>query len=198
MDKQINIDPESTGGEQAVVFAVPGHALHVLEQELINNRLDSSKLGVQLIASGVSMRSKRDQRGSGIGPWHDSEIAKTLRRWREDSGLSQSDVAAMVGDGATQSEISQLERGWIRAPRYQRMASFAKVMGVPLDQLLRETRWIGPFGGGANVEAVELWTVSEDPIQDLLNVAESLSVQDLATLVRLARILSIQGSSPSR
>lgn len=130
-------------------------------------------------------------RGSGLGPHYDSGIARALREWRQASGLSQIDVAGMIGDGCSQSEVSHLERGWILAPRYERMAAFARAMDRPLDDLLRETRWAGPYGEGPNVAALDLWTVSDDALRDLNAVAVKLSRADVATLVRIARVLAI-------
>lgn len=127
------------------------------------------------------------RRKSGPGPWINDPFAETFRAWRVSSELSQQAVAEILG--ITQAEVSQWERGWIQAPRYQRMSAVAEMMGLELTELLRQTRWVGPRRELED-RANSLLVVSAEPMADLLAIVEGMRVDDIALLVRIARVLA--------
>lgn len=125
-------------------------------------------------------------RGSGPGPWADAPLAEVVRENRERLGLSQVDFAAMTG--MSQSEVSQLERGWIAAPSLERMQNMAHVFGMPIEEMLRQTHWVGR-DDEVSIRSSQFWMVGGDPMAELINEARDLDAGSLAMLVRMARVL---------
>ena len=64
-----------------------------------------------------------------------------LRKRRADLGLSQEDVANLIGGTASQAEVSRLERGMVAMPRRSRMEELAAALDVTLGDLLVNSGW---------------------------------------------------------
>ncbi len=70
-------------------------------------------------------------------------LGQLIRERRMDLDLTQEQLAARVGEGVRQSEISRLERNRITLPRRQRMEQIAVALDIPLGVLLAGSGWAG-------------------------------------------------------
>lgn len=79
------------------------------------------------------------------------QIGKMIRETRENKGLSQEDVAEVVGGG--QSTIARIEQGdWKRIPTA--LPAIAKMLGIPLEGLDPELAGLPAAGPGSLVAKV--------------------------------------------
>jgi transcriptional regulator with XRE-family HTH domain len=69
-------------------------------------------------------------------------LGNYVRERRVDLGLTQEELAARIGDTATQAEISRLERGTIAFPRRRRLEALAAALEVTLGMLLVKSGWL--------------------------------------------------------
>jgi transcriptional regulator with XRE-family HTH domain len=70
-------------------------------------------------------------------------LGKFVRRRRMELGLSQEELAARVGDGTRQADVSRLENDRIVLPRRERLERLAVALDVPLGHLLVRSGWVG-------------------------------------------------------
>ena len=68
-------------------------------------------------------------------------LGDIVRAARLEKGWSQEYLAEMVGDGITQSEVSQLERGHTHLPRRGRLERIAAALNIPSGRLLAAAGW---------------------------------------------------------
>jgi len=114
-------------------------------------------------------------------------LGKFIKRRRIELGLTQEALAAEVGDGVRQSEISRLESDRIVLPRRERLERLALALDVPLGELLARSGWTGADDGVAEVliSSSAVIVTSEPPITtdhpasviDMLNQVKSLVEQ---------------------
>jgi transcriptional regulator with XRE-family HTH domain len=70
-------------------------------------------------------------------------LGRFIQRRRIELGLTQEQLAEMIGGGVRQSEISRLEHDRISLPRRQRLEQIAIVLDVSLGELLARSGWAG-------------------------------------------------------
>lgn len=70
-------------------------------------------------------------------------MGSAIRTRREELGLTQEELAARIGGGIRQSEISRLERGRVTLPRRARLEAIAAALNLPVGELLARSGWAG-------------------------------------------------------
>jgi transcriptional regulator with XRE-family HTH domain len=75
------------------------------------------------------------------------KLGERLRALREHRGLSQGQLAAIVG--AHPQSVSQVERG-VRGLTVQQVVKLARALKVPTDEILGEGQHAKPFGNGGS------------------------------------------------
>lgn len=70
-------------------------------------------------------------------------LGQFIRERRMDLRLTQEQLAARVGEGVRQAEISRLEQDRVSLPRRQRLEAIAAALDVSIGDLLVTTGWIG-------------------------------------------------------
>lgn len=90
-------------------------------------------------------------------------LGRFIQRRRIELGLTQEQLAEIIGGGVRQSEISRLENDRIALPRRQRLEQIASALDVSLGQLLARSGWAGAdseFGPGVPAQHAEPQTLS--------------------------------------
>ena len=85
-------------------------------------------------------------------------LGRFIQRRRIELGLTQEQLAEMIGGGVRQSEISRLEHDRVALPRRQRLEQIATALDVSLGELLARSGWAGAdaeFDASASAQAVE-------------------------------------------
>ena len=116
-------------------------------------------------------------------------LGKLIRRRRLELGLSQEQLADLVGEHMRQAEISRLENDHVSLPRRERLERLAEALDVPLGELLARSGWTGADEFLRPAEPPSL-TVLEPPtlrtpeekLEQIENILEQ--AQTLATEVR--------------
>lgn len=70
-------------------------------------------------------------------------LGKFIQRRRAELGMTQEQLAELVGDGVRQAEISRLEHDRVTLPRRQRLEQIARALDVPIGELLARSGWLG-------------------------------------------------------
>jgi transcriptional regulator with XRE-family HTH domain len=70
-------------------------------------------------------------------------LGKFIQRRRVELGLTQEQLAELVGGGVRQAEISRLEHDRVTLPRRQRLEQIARALDVPIGELLARSGWVG-------------------------------------------------------
>ena len=98
-------------------------------------------------------------------------LGKFIQRRRAELGLTQEQLAELVGGGVRQAEISRLEHDRVTLPRRQRLEQLARALDVPLGELLARSGWVG-------AEVIDATSATEDnPVEELLARNEELEVR---------------------
>jgi len=63
-------------------------------------------------------------------------LGRFIRRRRIELGMTQEQMAFLIGETVRQSEVSRLENDRITLPRRERLERIAEVLGVPVGELL--------------------------------------------------------------
>lgn len=71
-----------------------------------------------------------------------STLGEFVRERRQQLGLTQEELAARVGDGIRQAEISRLEHDRVSLPRRERLEALATALEIPLADLFIRTGWL--------------------------------------------------------
>lgn len=66
-----------------------------------------------------------------------------IRGRRLELGLTQEQLAELIGDGVRQAEVSRLERDRIILPRRPRLEAIAGALNLPIGALLMRSGWAG-------------------------------------------------------
>jgi transcriptional regulator with XRE-family HTH domain len=88
-------------------------------------------------------------------------LGEFIQRRRVELGLTQEQLAELVGGGVRQAEISRLEHDRVTLPRRQRLEQISRALDVPLGELLARSGWVG-------AEAIGTASVPADNEVDLL------------------------------
>jgi transcriptional regulator with XRE-family HTH domain len=70
-------------------------------------------------------------------------LGKAIRERRIELGMTQEELAAQIGEGVRQSEVSRLERDRIVLPRRERLVRIAAALQMPVGELLVRSGWTG-------------------------------------------------------
>src|SRR5690348_14396981 len=70
-------------------------------------------------------------------------LGRFIRRRRIELGMTQEQMAFLIGETVRQSEVSRLENDRITLPRRERLERIAEVLGVPVGELLVRSGWAG-------------------------------------------------------
>jgi transcriptional regulator with XRE-family HTH domain len=70
-------------------------------------------------------------------------LGQVIRERRQELGLTQEELAALVGHGVRQAEISRLEHDRVGLPRRARLENIANALGFSVGQLLAQSGWVG-------------------------------------------------------
>lgn len=98
-----------------------------------------------------------------------TSIGRFIRERRQDLGLTQSELAARVGGGMSQSEISRLERDRIFLPGRRRLKLLAGALEVSIDDFLIGS---GRRAKGEHHEAPHSAAPSSCPQRDRVEVID--------------------------
>ncbi len=119
-------------------------------------------------------------------------LGTLIRERREALGLTQQQLAARVGNGVRQSEISRLEHNRVSLPRRERLERIAASLDLSIGDLLVLTGWIAEdLDDGAYVSqevlaaAVEALTAARQMMTetaDLLDAAERKLARTMRTM----------------
>ena len=74
---------------------------------------------------------------------HPASLGEAIRLRRIEIGLTQEELAARVGDGVRQSDISRLEHDRIQLPRASRLRAIASALEMEPGELLIRSGWSG-------------------------------------------------------
>ena len=94
-------------------------------------------------------------------------LGQFIRANRLAMGLTQEQLAERVGDNMRQSNISQLERDFVKFPRRERLEAIAEALDVTLGDLLISTGWL-EIEHAALIEQIE---DDDEPDPDVLEDA---------------------------
>ena len=72
-----------------------------------------------------------------------TSLGEAIRLRRIEIGLTQEELAARVGDGVRQSDISRLEHDRIQLPRASRLRAIASALEMEPGELLIRSGWAG-------------------------------------------------------
>lgn len=140
---------------------------------------------------GSSCRQEVRYVGGRSSDERTERLGQLIRRLREERGLSQEDLAALVGGGISQSIISRIERGVLGLPNYDRLTRIADVLGADAGDLMARSGWAKFEGPSHNNDGAPEGAVSADPLSELSErIWPRLSVADQAILVRIARVMA--------
>jgi len=70
-------------------------------------------------------------------------LGQIIRSRRQQLGLTQEELAARIGGGVRQAEVSRLESDRVALPRRQRLERISAALGVPIGELLAGAGWTG-------------------------------------------------------
>jgi transcriptional regulator with XRE-family HTH domain len=70
-------------------------------------------------------------------------LGQIIRTRRQELGLTQEELAARIGGGVRQAEVSRLESDRITLPRRQRLERIASALNVTIGELLAGAGWTG-------------------------------------------------------
>ena len=73
-------------------------------------------------------------------------LGQAIRQRRAELGLTQEQLAARIGGGVRQSDVSRLEADRVTLPRRQRLERIAAALGLPPGELLVRAGWPGADG----------------------------------------------------
>ncbi|RJO67615.1 MAG: XRE family transcriptional regulator [Myxococcales bacterium] len=116
-------------------------------------------------------------------------LGEVVRERRLELGLSQNDLAAVMGDRTGQTDISRIELGKTETPRRERLDRLAAALGLDADELVARTGWVRR--GAELFEGTDYWAIGPDPLAEINRLAPRLLTEDLAFLARLARLMSL-------
>ncbi|MEA2511069.1 MAG: Helix-turn-helix domain [Thermomicrobiales bacterium] len=68
-------------------------------------------------------------------------LGAVVRSRRLELGLTQEELAARIGGGVRQAEVSRLERGRVDTPRPRQLWALAAALGLPPGELLACSGW---------------------------------------------------------
>jgi transcriptional regulator with XRE-family HTH domain len=99
-------------------------------------------------------------------------LGRFIRRRRIELGLTQEQMASLIGDAVRQSEVSRLENDRILLPRRERLERIATVLQVPLGELLVRSGWAGADEALVNVSPSPRPTVQ--PASSVLELLDEI------------------------
>jgi transcriptional regulator with XRE-family HTH domain len=70
-------------------------------------------------------------------------LGEVIRQRRMELGMTQEDLAELIGDSMRQPEISRLERDEVGLPRRYRLEAIANALDLPIGELLVRSGWTG-------------------------------------------------------
>jgi len=70
-------------------------------------------------------------------------LGQIIRSRRQQLGLTQEELAARIGGGVRQAEVSRLESDRVSLPRRQRLERISAALGVTIGDLLAGAGWTG-------------------------------------------------------
>jgi transcriptional regulator with XRE-family HTH domain len=97
-------------------------------------------------------------------------LGQVIRTRRLSLGLTQEELAARIGDGVRQAEVSRLECDRVTLPRRRRLERIAAALEIPLGQLLANAGWSGADGAFGAIasndedEEAPVSTVASEPV----------------------------------
>ena len=99
-----------------------------------------------------------------------STMGEAIRRIREQKGLQQQDVADAAslhlarqgGERLNAAVLSQIERGRIMHPSFDRVRAIARALGMSYNELLVEGGWADPFDASGAIERDALEEVARE------------------------------------
>jgi transcriptional regulator with XRE-family HTH domain len=123
-------------------------------------------------------------------------LGNFVRQRRMDLGLTQEQLAELVGQNVTQAEISRLERGYVVLPRRDRLDALATALQVSLGMLLIQSGWLSDdeaalVDGPSEVTDGDDIAADEALLIELRNMREDL-------LVMIERIVQLENRIQSR
>jgi len=81
-------------------------------------------------------------------------LGQAIRQRRVELGMTQEQLAVLIGEGVRQSEVSRLERDRIMLPRRERMEHIAAALDLKIGELLAMSGWAGAEAiGGTSLTA---------------------------------------------
>lgn len=122
----------------------------------------------------------------------DTPLGRLLRRRRDELGLTQRELAERAECGITQGDISNYELGIIELPRYPVLVGLAKAVRCPLRDFFAQIE--APDLADAEIpDPAGAWRV-DDPRRELADAVAALPEGQVRTLVRMARVLSLDSA----
>lgn len=116
-----------------------------------------------------------------------SELGQLVKKRRNELDLSQLEVVERTKGLVSQSTLSRIEVGEYLTTSEERLQALADALQMPVGNLFdAQKRMIQP----QEEELAKGFAVSTNPRKDLSRVASGLHKDDLATLVRLARVMA--------
>lgn len=116
-----------------------------------------------------------------------SELGRLVVDRRRELGLSQLAIVERTQGLVSQSTLSRIEVGEYLTTSDDRLQALASALQMPVSDLVEaQKRMIQP----QEEELARGFAVSTNPLKDLSRVASGLNKDDLATLVRLARVMA--------
>jgi len=129
-------------------------------------------------------------------------LGRFIRRRRLELGMTQEQMAGLVGDWIRQSEISRLENDRVTLPRRERLERIAEVLQVPIGELLVRSGWIGADTALATVAPPPVpLPVSPHALPTVLELIDEVKglLDEIQTILRdeeLARTAAVDGDPP--
>lgn len=116
-----------------------------------------------------------------------SELGQLVKDRRLELIMSQKDVEVRTNGLVSQSTLSRIEKGEYLTTSEDRLQALADALTVPVGDLINaQSRMVSL----AEDELAKGFGVSSNPLQELGQVAAALHKDNLATLVRLARVMA--------
>lgn len=101
-------------------------------------------------------------------------LGRFIRRRRIELGMTQEQMAEMLGVSVRQSEISRLENDRITLPRRERLERIAEVLDVPIGELLARSGWTGADTALANLAPPSLPPQAVPTVMELIDEIKGL------------------------
>ena len=135
----------------------------------------------------------------------ENPIGMFVRQRRQDLGLSQEQLAELVGGSYGQSDISRIERGHIELPRMDTLVRLASALKVPVGDLLIASGWFEdahfvsgtPVGPTAQEGALGDVLAHVEAELDAIHALERQAVERTNELYRLIRDLKVTLRAPA-